>query len=241
MAAVLSDLNIKLKTSSSADIEDNEELNDDLIAENGDQTDIKKKKNRKKKKKPKITEESIDKDIDGLTIDDQKANAKQTTADDIEPNDGNEAEDELKDTTNQQKKKKKKNKAKSVANESSNSVNGGSVHKQQTNPPSIPIADLFPDSNFPIGQEVEHPIPRDRFVTINVTIGWIATQISFFCSQTAFNRTTNAEKRALDLASLEIYRELRQAAEAHRQTRKYMQSVIRPGMTMIDIWYPFIT
>jgi hypothetical protein len=31
---------------------------------------------------------------------------------------------------------------------------------QQTNPPSIPIADLYPDGNFPEGQILEHPTPK---------------------------------------------------------------------------------
>jgi methionyl aminopeptidase len=47
---------------------------------------------------------------------------------------------------------------------------------------------------------------------------------------------TNEEKRALDLAQGDLYGEFRQAAEAHRQTRKYVQSWIKPGMKMIDIW-----
>lgn len=46
----------------------------------------------------------------------------------------------------------------------------------------------------------------------------------------------NAEKRALELASEDFYRDVRQAAEAHRQTRKYMMGYIKPGMTMVDIW-----
>ena len=32
-----------------------------------------------------------------------------------------------------------------------------------------------------------------------------------------------------------MYNEVRQAAEAHRQTRQFMQKWIRPGMKMIDI------
>ena len=47
---------------------------------------------------------------------------------------------------------------------------------------------------------------------------------------------TNEEKRALDLAHEDIYNDLRQAAEAHRQVRKYVQGFIKPGMKMIDIW-----
>lgn len=60
---------------------------------------------------------------------------------------------------------------------------------------------------------------------------------SFFTRKVAIHRTSNEEKKALDLAGEEMYRDLRQAAEAHRQTRKYMQSYIKPGMTMIEIWF----
>lgn len=31
------------------------------------------------------------------------------------------------------------------------------------------------------------------------------------------------------------YKELRRAAEVHRQTRQYMRSIIKPGMKMFDI------
>ena len=33
----------------------------------------------------------------------------------------------------------------------------------------------------------------------------------------------------------DMYQELRRAAEAHRETRKYVQNYIRPGMTMVEI------
>jgi methionyl aminopeptidase len=46
---------------------------------------------------------------------------------------------------------------------------------------------------------------------------------------------TNEEKKALDFATTDLYREFRQAAEAHRQTRKYVMSWIKPGLKMIDI------
>jgi hypothetical protein len=48
---------------------------------------------------------------------------------------------------------------------------------------------------------------------------------------------TNEEKKALDMAHIDFYKDLRQAAEAHRQTRKYVMSWIKPGMRMIDIAY----
>ncbi len=50
-------------------------------------------------------------------------------------------------------------------------------------------------------------------------------------------RTTSEEKRALDRANEEMWCDFRQAAEAHRQVRSYVRSWIKPGMTMIDIWW----
>uniref|UniRef100_A0A8W8M0U6 Methionine aminopeptidase 2 n=1 Tax=Magallana gigas TaxID=29159 RepID=A0A8W8M0U6_MAGGI len=87
--------------------------------------------------------------------------------------------------------------------------------RQQTSPPTIPISELFPDGNYPEGEIMEYPVVQD-------------------CT-TAKDRMTNEEKRALDRANNYIYQEVRQAAEAHRQTRKYMKEYIKPGMTMIDI------
>jgi len=88
----------------------------------------------------------------------------------------------------------------------------------QTDPPTIPIAKLYPDGNFPEGEIVEHPTPKDMPD-----------------DRTAKDRFTSEEKRALDRINTDIYQELRQAAEAHRQTRQYMQRYIKPGMTMIQI------
>ncbi|KAK7101782.1 methionine aminopeptidase 2-like [Littorina saxatilis] len=87
--------------------------------------------------------------------------------------------------------------------------------KTQTDPPSVPISELIPDGNFPEGEICKYPVDQD--------------------SRTAKDRFTDEEKRALDRAQTYMYQEMRQAAEAHRQTRKYMQSYIKPGMTMIEI------
>lgn len=57
-----------------------------------------------------------------------------------------------------------------------------------------------------------------------------------FLRRTAAWRTTSEEKKALDQASEEIWNDFREAAEAHRQVRKYVMSWIKPGMTMIEIW-----
>ncbi|RMC03417.1 hypothetical protein DUI87_20614 [Hirundo rustica rustica] len=87
--------------------------------------------------------------------------------------------------------------------------------KVQTDPPSIPICDLFPSNVFPKGEECEYPPTQD--------------------GRTAAWRITSEEKKALDQASEEIWNDFREAAEAHRQVRKYVMSWIKPGMTMIEI------
>lgn len=110
-------------------------------------------------------------------------------------------------------KKKKKPKKKKGGNPGGGSFPGG----KQTNPPTIPISQLFPDGNYPEGEIMRHPVPAG------------------VDERTAIDRFTSEEKRNLDRMHLDIYAELRQAAEAHRQTRKYMQKFIKPGMTMIQI------
>ncbi|XP_074109573.1 methionine aminopeptidase 2-like [Cotesia typhae] len=53
--------------------------------------------------------------------------------------------------------------------------------------------------------------------------------------KTALFRFTTEEARALDRMHNDIYNEARQAAEAHRQTRKHIMKWVKPGMTMIEI------
>ncbi|XP_019848837.1 PREDICTED: methionine aminopeptidase 2-like isoform X2 [Amphimedon queenslandica] len=84
--------------------------------------------------------------------------------------------------------------------------------KKQTNPPSISISELYTDETYPKGMEM-----------------------SYTDDSTAAQRFTTEEKKALDRAQSDVYSEIRRAAEAHRQTRKYMQKYIKPGMKMIDI------
>ena len=57
-----------------------------------------------------------------------------------------------------------------------------------------------------------------------------------FPSMTGKDRMTSEECRNRDMMNEEIWQELRQASEAHRQTRMHMQQYIKPGMTMIEIW-----
>ncbi|TRY58380.1 hypothetical protein DNTS_018477 [Danionella cerebrum] len=87
--------------------------------------------------------------------------------------------------------------------------------RTQTDPPSVPICELYPINKFPLGQECEYP------------------PVQAGCS--AVWRMTREEKRVLDEASEEMWSDFRQAAEAHRQVRQYVKSWIKPGMSMIDI------
>ena len=94
------------------------------------------------------------------------------------------------------------------------------IAKGQTEPPTIPIIDLFPDGkknifhlvtfgstnmfvftkgNFPVGEEVDYPSVAD--------------------DRTAKDRFSSEEKKALDRSQLDMYNEVRCAAEAHRQVQ----------------------
>ncbi|XP_037281690.2 methionyl aminopeptidase und [Rhipicephalus microplus] len=192
MAAVVQDHGSKHVDEKEKIIEDGDE-EDDAEDDVGPQDAAKKKKKRKKKKKKGPQEanglEPGSTQVSEVTAGLENQHIDGTGDKTEEKGDGEEAK----------KKKKKKPKG----------------SKQQTDPPSIPICDLFPDGNFPVGEEVEHPIPND--------------------SRTGKNRMTDPEKKALESMSQDQYREIRQAAEAHRQTRQYMLKVIKPGMTMIEI------
>jgi len=111
------------------------------------------------------------------------------------------AEKDDADITEEVKKKKKRNKNKKK--------------KIQTDPPSIPVSQLFPNGTFPTGEIMEHHIAKD--------------------DRKAADRFSSEESRANDRAQTDMYNEIRQAAEAHRQTRQHIQKWVKPGMKMIDI------
>ncbi|KAG8242412.1 methionine aminopeptidase 2 [Homalodisca vitripennis] len=169
----------------------NEEI--DIDGEDGASEASKKKKRKKKKKKAGAGEASADVPGGGGEKIEELSNGVK----DVELNGNDEEADPGEDgAVTDVKKKRRKRKGK------------GSGLKQ-TNPPSVPISQLFPDGNYPVGQEMDYRTAKDRF--------------------------TSEEARTLDRLHNDIYAEARQAAEAHRQTRKYMQSWIKPGMTMIEI------
>ncbi|RKU49407.1 Methionine aminopeptidase 2 [Coniochaeta pulveracea] len=80
----------------------------------------------------------------------------------------------------------------------------------QSDPPRVPIAQLFPNNSFPAGEEVE------------------------YVNENSY-RTTNEEKRHLDNLNSEFLTDYRHAAEAHRQARQWAQKTIRPGWSLTDI------
>ncbi|XP_061709833.1 methionine aminopeptidase 2 [Cydia pomonella] len=182
-----------------ASIQKEEDLKKDVV-ENGQENELddveedtkdpaKKKKKKKKKKK-------ADSEVTGDTneVTNATENVKSLSVEDSTPE-------------GEEKKKKKKNKSKG----------GKGAAKEQTNPPTIPIAELYPQGNFPEGQIMEHGHAEG------------------IDDRTAKERFSSEEKRALDRMHQDIYQEIRHAAEAHRQTRQYMRDWIKPGMTMIQI------
>ncbi|XP_023825285.1 methionine aminopeptidase 2 [Salvelinus sp. IW2-2015] len=157
-------------------------------------------KKKKKKKKKKSAGPAAGTEAGGNGVADVTQQLeKQALEDKEKEDDGEDDGDEGENSAGKKKKKKKKKKGPKV----------------QTDPPSVPICDLYPSGVFPIGQECEYPPLQD--------------------GRTAAWRTTNEEKRVLDKANEEMWSDFRQAAEAHRQVRQHVRSFIKPGMTMIDI------
>ena len=119
---------------------DNLQIKDDAVNEVDNGQLKKKKKNRKKKKDGEGASE-INFQENGEII----ANGNSTEK---EENGVNKSEEPA---AVAKKKKNKKKKTGEVATTS----------KVQTDPPSVPVSELFPDGNFPIGQIMDHPISND--------------------------------------------------------------------------------
>jgi len=83
----------------------------------------------------------------------------------------------------------------------------------QTEPPSIPVSELFEAKNleYPEGEITPHPLESNTY------------------------RESSAEKRAHDRLQEDVYSKVRQAAEVHRQVRSYAQSFIKPGIKLTDM------
>lgn len=83
----------------------------------------------------------------------------------------------------------------------------GKKKKVQTDPPTIPVADLLPGGSAPEGEWQSYKDDQR----------W---------------RETSEEKRAQARLQDQMINEVRQAAEVHRQVRTYMRSIIKPGIDM---------
>ncbi|GAB9477407.1 Methionine aminopeptidase, type ii, partial [Globisporangium polare] len=81
----------------------------------------------------------------------------------------------------------------------------------QTEPASIPIAKLYPNGKFPVGEIQEHPGDFNTY------------------------RMASDEKRALERAEEDLYEKVRYASEVHRHVRKFAQGLIQPGVKLIDL------
>lgn len=97
------------------------------------------------------------------------------------------------------RKRKKKPKSKSGANPT-----------KQTSPPRVLLSNLFPNNQYPKGEEVEYR------------------------NENTF-RTTSEEKRALDRMNNDFLEEYRYGAEVHRQVRTWAHEFIQPGRTLTEI------
>lgn len=184
---------------------------DDKEAEiaTGDTEDAKKKKRKKKKKKPPKEDAAVEGQENDPEMKGDGDSNDQELAAAPEEGPGDEVPTGAAAVSSSKKKKKKKKKEA----EGATSVDGKGVGAvKQTDPPTVAICDLFPDGNYPAGEICQY---KD---------GSMARQLA-----------DTEEKRALDRAQSDILADVRQAAEAHRQVRRYMQGYIKPGMKMIDI------
>lgn len=118
--------------------------------------------------------------------------------------DADEQINEIPVTTGEGSVRKKKNKKKKPKKKKSKGPN------VQTDPPSVLISQLFPNDNYPKGEEVEY-VNENRY------------------------RTTDEEKRHLDNINSDFLSDCRQAAETHRQVRQWAQKSIKPGQTLTEI------
>lgn len=141
---------------------------------------------------------------------DDVAGEEATMACKAEAEEAEEVEEEAVDGTNEaeaknKKKKKKKKKKKNETNGGANQV------RAQTCPPTVPVAQLFPNGKFPCGEIQEY---KDENVF----------------------RTTSEEARERERLQADLLEDVRQASEVHRQVRSYIQKeVAKPGVPMIEL------
>ncbi|KAJ1609327.1 hypothetical protein OJ253_1603 [Cryptosporidium canis] len=83
-------------------------------------------------------------------------------------------------------------------------------HNKQTCPPTIPVNKIYPKNEFPEGEIIEYTGDNSY-------------------------RIVSDELKKKENDHTPDYSSLRRAAEVHRQVRKYIQSVIKPGIKLVDL------
>jgi methionyl aminopeptidase len=81
----------------------------------------------------------------------------------------------------------------------------------QTDPPTIPVQQLFRGKEYPLGEIQPHALESQSY------------------------RETSAEVRARDRLQEDLYGKIRWGAEVHRQVRAYAQSLCKPGIKLADL------
>ena len=118
---------------------------------------------------------------------------------------------------------KKKKKKKKRANKSTTST----TSLQQTDPPSIPITQLYPNGQYPIGEIQEY---KNEYAVF-----FFYSRVSFILLWRNTRRVTEEEIRAREQLMEQDLQDLRRAAEVHRHVRHHIRRVIKPGMSMTEI------
>jgi methionyl aminopeptidase len=85
------------------------------------------------------------------------------------------------------------------------------VQYGQTDPPTIPIQQLFQGKEYPLGELLSYTLESQTY------------------------RETNAEVRARERFQKDLYGKIRWGAEVHRQVRNYAQSLCQPGIKLSDL------
>eukprot|EP00457_Paulinella_chromatophora_P005154 gb/GEZN01005168.1/.p1 GENE.gb/GEZN01005168.1/~~gb/GEZN01005168.1/.p1 ORF type:complete len:528 (-),score=88.97 gb/GEZN01005168.1/:259-1758(-) len=85
------------------------------------------------------------------------------------------------------------------------------LNPKQTRPCTIPVSKFFNGKPFPEGEIQPHPGDSNTY------------------------RTTSEEKRAMDRMDPQMYQEVREAAEVHRQVRQDISKWIKPGLSLVEI------
>ncbi|KAH7648596.1 methionine aminopeptidase [Cryptosporidium bovis] len=81
---------------------------------------------------------------------------------------------------------------------------------KQTFPPTVPVNKIYKKNEYPEGEKIEY-------------------------TGTNSYRTSSQELKNIEENYVPDYSSLRRAAEVHKQVRKYMQSVVKPGIKLMDL------